>query len=78
MPDDTRDRIVDFIRDYTAEHRYPPSMAEIGAGVGLQSKSTVSHHMGRLEIEGRIRRHPFRSRSVVVVEGVDRGVVQGR
>jgi repressor LexA len=34
----------------------PPSVREIGAGVGLSSSQTVHHHLGRLEEEGYVSR----------------------
>ena len=45
--------IYDFIRTYTDEHGYPPSVREIGAAVGLASPSTVHMHLKVLEESGR-------------------------
>ncbi|OBZ15148.1 winged helix-turn-helix transcriptional regulator [Bacillus sp. FJAT-26390] len=45
--------IVDFIR----KNGYPPSVREIGEGVGLASSSTVHGHLERLEKKGYIKRN---------------------
>lgn len=43
-----------YVRAYIAEHGWAPSYAEIMVGTGIQSKSTVHHHLLALEREGRI------------------------
>lgn len=40
-----RERILEFIIGYLEEHGYPPTMEEIGKGVGLSSKSSVHLHI---------------------------------
>jgi len=55
-----RRQIYGFIIGYLKEHSYPPSVREIGEGVGLRSTSTVHHHiktmleMGILETDAGI------------------------
>lgn len=44
-----------FIRSYVAEHEYSPTFAEIGAHLGLVSKSGVHRLVHALEREGKIR-----------------------
>ena len=41
-------QILTFIRDYTAEQGYPPSVREIAAAVGLRSPSSVHAHLKHL------------------------------
>lgn len=48
--------IYDYIKSYTEEHAYPPSVREIGTAVGLASPSTVHMHLKQLEEQGLIRR----------------------
>jgi DNA-binding transcriptional ArsR family regulator len=60
--------ILDFIRNYP--HQYPPSIREIGAGVGLSSSATVHHHLVKLEELGYIERKPFSPRCVVIKENL--------
>ena len=59
--------IYDFIRAYTDEHGYPPSVREIGAAVGLASPSTVHMHLKVLEEQGLIRRDSKKPRTIEVV-----------
>ena len=60
--------IYDFIRSYTEEHGYPPSVREIGSAVGLASPSTVHMHLKTLEELGLIARDPKKSRTIEVVK----------
>lgn len=41
-------RILQFIKDYIAQHGYAPSVREIGSAVGLLSTNTVYNHLHRL------------------------------
>lgn len=50
-----REKIFNFIISYITEHGYPPTVREIGDGVGLKSTSSVQRHMNRLLKEGRIK-----------------------
>ena len=47
----TRDRIVDFIRDFIAGHGYSPTVREVAEAVGLSS-SGAYHHLESLRDEG--------------------------
>lgn len=58
--------IINFIRDYP--HKYPPSVREIGEGVGLKSSSTVHHHLSKLVELGIIVRKPNSPRCIELVE----------
>lgn len=66
--DERREQIVEFIRRFQADHRYAPSMAEIGVAVGLK-KNTVRHHLLKLQNEGRVAMDPGVYRSLRVTEG---------
>ena len=44
--------ILDFIRDFTAENGFAPSVREIGTAVGLQSTASVSYHLRQLQAKG--------------------------
>lgn len=46
----------------------PPSIREIGRGVGLKSAQSVYHHLGKLEAGGYIERLNDRSRTPVLTE----------
>lgn len=47
-------QIYDFIVAYIEENLYPPSVREIGDGVGLYSTSSVYEHLKTLEVKGYI------------------------
>ena len=59
--------IYDFIRTYSTEHGYPPSVREIGAAVGLASPSTVHMHLKVLEEQGLIKRDSKKPRTIEVM-----------
>jgi repressor LexA len=67
-------KILDVIRDFTAEMGYPPSVREIGERVGLSSSSTVQSHLKSLERRGLLRRDPTKPRALVPSDMVLRGV----
>lgn len=62
--------IYDFIRSYSDEHGYPPSVREIGAAVGLASPSTVHMHLKVLEKQGLIKRDSKKPRTIEVMDKV--------
>jgi repressor LexA len=59
--------IYDYIRSYSAEHGYPPSVREIGSAVGLASPSTVHMHLKTLEEFGLIKRDSKKPRTIEVM-----------
>jgi repressor LexA len=63
--------ILAMIRDTVETRGYPPSVREIGEGVGLTSPSSVAHQLGTLERMGFLRRDPNRPRALVVAEAPD-------
>jgi repressor LexA len=67
-------RILDVIRQFTAEMGYPPSVREIGERVGLSSSSTVQSHLKTLERRGLLRRDPSKPRALVPADMVLRAV----
>ncbi len=71
QPDDSgltpRQRaILRMIEETMADRGYPPSVREIGHGVGLTSPSSVAHQLKTLEELGYLRRDPNRPRALVV------------
>ena len=60
--------ILEMIRDTVATRGYPPSVREIGDGVGLTSPSSVSHQLTTLVKLGFLRRDPHRPRALVVAD----------
>ncbi len=49
-------QIYDYIVGFVSAHGYPPSVREIGNGVGLKSPSTVHMHLKTLEKAGLIEK----------------------
>jgi len=59
-------RIMEFLRQWSEEHGYPPSVREIGEAVGLVSPSSVAYQLKVLERKGYLRRDANRPRAVDV------------
>ncbi len=59
--------ILKYIQKMIDERGYPPSVREIGEGVGLKSSSTVHTHLVNLEKNGYIRRDPTKPRAIEVL-----------
>ncbi|MEE8581053.1 MAG: transcriptional repressor LexA [Myxococcota bacterium] len=57
-------QIYDYICRFVEEHRYSPSLEEIGAHFGLTSVATVHKHVQHLVEKGFLRKAWNRSRSV--------------
>jgi repressor LexA len=60
-------QIFDFIKRYTHEQGYPPTVRDIGRAIGLTSSSTVHAHLGNLERLGMLRRDPTKPRAMEVL-----------
>lgn len=60
--------ILDFIREYTAEHGVSPTYREIMAGLGLSSVSAVAEHIDNLVEKGAIIKTPGVARALEIVD----------
>ena len=60
--------ILSFISRHCRDTGYPPTVREIGLGVGLASPSTVHAHLAKLESGGHIRRDPTKPRAMFVCQ----------
>ncbi|MDH5363650.1 MAG: transcriptional repressor LexA [Dehalococcoidia bacterium] len=65
---ETREKMLEFIRDFIEDRGYAPTVRDIMRGCSLSSTSLVQHHLNILEREGRIRRDPEVFRSIQLVE----------
>ena len=45
-------QVLNFIREFSAENGYAPSIREICAGVGLRSTASVNYHLKNLQQKG--------------------------
>ena len=59
--------IFEFIKRYTVEKGYPPTVRDIGQAIGLTSSSTVHAHLSNLERLGMLRRDPTKPRAMEVL-----------
>jgi repressor LexA len=69
--------IFDFIKRYSAEFGYPPTVRDIGKAVGLASSSTVHAHLANLERLGLLRRDPTKPRALELLDRAAAGVRDG-
>jgi repressor LexA len=63
-PQGRQEQVLQFVRSAVQRQGYPPSIREIGAGVGLRSTSSVAHHLKALQDQGYLRRDAGRPRTV--------------
>jgi repressor LexA len=65
-------RILEMIREFTAEYGYPPTIREIGEQVGISSTSVVSYNLDILQNKGYLSRSSEVSRGLKLT-GDDEG-----
>jgi repressor LexA len=65
--------IFDFIKRYSAQYGYPPTVRDIGKAVGLASSSTVHAHLANLEKLGLLRRDPSKPRAIELLDRMREG-----
>ena len=65
---DKQSEIYEFLKSYTENKGYPPSVREICEAVSLKSTSTVHGHLKRLEKKGMIKRDPSKPRALEIAE----------
>ena len=70
-----QEEIFEFIKRYSSEHGYPPTVRDIGKAIGLTSSSTVHAHLANLEKLGVIRRDPTKPRALELLGAAARKVV---
>jgi repressor LexA len=62
------EKITNFIRAWLRNNGYPPSVREIGKGVGLRSTKAVKYHLDNLIAQGQLTRKPYRARTLELKE----------
>lgn len=60
--------ILKFIYEKQQQRGYPPTVREIGDGVGLASSSTVHGHLTRLQNKGFIQKKAEKTRAITVTD----------
>jgi repressor LexA len=57
-------KVITFVKEYLYENGYPPTVREIGKGIGVPSTSLISYYLKRLEERGLITRESSVSRAI--------------
>ena len=60
--------ILEFLRTFTAENGYAPSVREICAAVGLRSTASVHYHLAELKRQGQIDIDENKNRAITLSE----------
>ena len=60
--------ILEFLRTFTAENGYAPSVREICAAVGLRSTASVHYHLAELKRQGQIDIVENKNRAITLSE----------
>ena len=60
--------ILEFLRAFTAENGYAPSVREICAAVGLRSTASVHYHLAELKRQGQIDIDENKNRAITLSE----------
>ncbi|MBQ9365856.1 MAG: transcriptional repressor LexA [Schwartzia sp.] len=66
-----QESILKYIKEFTQNHSYPPTVREIGAAVGLKSSSTVQKYLTCMEERGVIERDRMKPRSIELPGAVE-------
>jgi SOS-response transcriptional repressor LexA len=66
--EDTRKRIMKFIKDYWKKNGCAPSLTEIAEGVSLSTHNSVRTHLLVLQNEGKVAWQPGKMRTIRLVE----------
>ena len=63
-----QDILVDFIRNYTGDHGYPPSTREMAAAMNFRSVESIHRLLRTLREDGRVTWEPRKARTLRIVE----------
>lgn len=61
--------ILGCIRDFIADHQYPPTVRDIQSSCDISSTSVVDYNLRILQREGYLRRYPDVSRGIELLDG---------
>ena len=59
-------RVMDYIRKFTEENGYTPSVREIGQECGIKSTATVHSYLERLKLRGLLSKADNKKRSMTI------------
>jgi len=72
-----QNEIVEFIRLFAKQHKKPPTLNEIGEGVGISWVSAVHKHVAALERKGYLTKTPGEARGIHLVDPTDPFAIDG-
>ena len=72
---DKADKILEYVRQFSKEHGFAPSVREIGAAVGLKSTASVSYHLQQLQAQGLLQSSDSKGRKRAVVSAQRSGYI---
>lgn len=64
-------KILSFLKTFTLDNGYPPTIREIGKAVGISSTSVVNYNLDALQRAGYIYRDRTVSRGIRLAEGLE-------
>lgn len=62
-------KVFQFLHDYIQRRGFPPTLREIGDGVGIANLTAVRGHLSAIEKKGWILKLPDKARSIRILEG---------
>ena len=63
--------ILDFLKEWIAQHNMPPTRAEMCGALGFRSPNAAEEHLRALERKGAIEMMPGSSRGIRILSGED-------
>lgn len=72
-----QNEIVEFIRAFAKRHKKPPTLKEIGKGVGIDWVSAVHKHIAALERKGYLTKTPGEARGIQLIDPTDPFALDG-
>ena len=66
-----QNKILEFLKTFTLDNGYPPTIREIGKAVGITSTSVVNYNLDALQRAGYIYRDRTVSRGIRLAEGLE-------
>src|SRR6185312_1882575 len=64
MKKSTQQKVLEYLKSYIKRHDYPPTLAEVAEGIGVQSRSLISKHIHTLAEAGYIDLVPGKYRQI--------------
>lgn len=63
-----RQAILTYVREYSADKGWAPTISEIADAVGLGSPNSTRNHLARLVEDGYLRMEPKQARAIALIE----------